>query len=131
MENIINGLIDDNKNAYEQLSDKWADFSNNLRKEMEVFLKEHEEELKIFHETYKEQVKGVNHRIAKILNTINTDYQKMFQSYIDRTTSFQESLGLFTPYRSGSLFNEVNELKNSIKYLEDKINKIDKGKKSK
>jgi hypothetical protein len=82
--------------------------------------------LKSLQEAYQKQVESVNNRVAKAFSSVSSDYEKMFRSYLDRTTSFQERMGIFTPYRSQTLYIEVTELKDTIKKLEEKISKIEK-----
>ena len=65
-------------------------------------------------------------RNKNIFKNISSDYEKVFRSYLDRTTDFQENLGMFSLTRSQSLYSEINELKDKVKQLESKLKKIEK-----
>jgi predicted DNA-binding protein YlxM (UPF0122 family) len=93
---------------------------------MEVFYRDHEDEIENLRSVYQNQVENLNMRMGEIFKTLSSDYEKVFRSYLERTTSFQESLGLFSVTRAQSLYGEIDDLKKTLKKMEERLKKIEK-----
>lgn len=124
--NFMNSSREGNKDTYGKFSLTYSKFANTFRENMKKFYQEHECELEKLRNVYQHQIENTNSRIASMFKNVSSDYEKIFRGYLERIIDFRGNLQLFSVMDSHSLYSEIGDLKDKIKQLGNRLNKLEK-----